>query len=163
MQDIDHPLSRRAAPGITDVPGGAEQPGRVAVHSRQNPGRLPDTRWRVNPYWIFLHKGQRYTQEHGKHVKTEGAQETASGFDAAEQIRWRFFGMLALRIGRGGGDQAKPLSVPEIIDGFSGNSLPFRLQPLVQVPFLRRGEHTDHLLSAISGSGSPCFGRPATG
>jgi len=29
----------------------------------------------------------------------------------------------------------------EIIDGFSGNSLPFHLQPLVEVPSLRRGEN----------------------
>ena len=60
-----------------------------------------------------------------------------------------------MRIDRGGGDQAKPLSVPEIIDGFSGNSPPFRLQPLVQVPFLRRGEHTDHSLSARFGQSCP--------
>jgi hypothetical protein len=38
----------------------------------------------VNPYWIFLHKGQRDAQEHGQHMKTEGAQKTAGGFDAAE-------------------------------------------------------------------------------
>ena len=37
-------LSRRAARGITDVPGGAEQSGRVAVRSRQDSGLLPDAR-----------------------------------------------------------------------------------------------------------------------
>ena len=71
--------------------------------------------------------------------------------------------MLDLRIGRGGGCQTKPLSVLEIIDGFSGNSLPFYLQPLVEVPCLCRGEDSGHLLSAISGSASPCLGKLASG
>ncbi len=31
-----------------------------------------------------LHKGEGDTKEHGKHVKTEGAQETAGGYGAAE-------------------------------------------------------------------------------
>src|ERR1700722_9486570 len=71
--------------------------------------------------------------------------------------------LVDLRTGRSGGCQNKPLSVLEIIDGFSGNSLPFHLQPLVEVPCLRRGEHIGHLLSAISGSASPCLGRSAEG
>jgi hypothetical protein len=33
---------------------------------------------------MYLHKGECYTQEHGKHVKTEGAQDTAGGLDAAK-------------------------------------------------------------------------------
>jgi hypothetical protein len=41
--------------------------------------------------------------------------------------------------GAGGTMQTSFLS--EIIDGFSGNSLPFHLQPLVEVPSLRRGEN----------------------
>ena len=44
IQDAGDSLRGRVASGITDLPGGAEQPGRVAVRSRQDTGLLPKAR-----------------------------------------------------------------------------------------------------------------------
>jgi hypothetical protein len=44
VEDAGDSLRGRVASGITDLPGGAEQPGRVAVRSRQDTGLLPNAR-----------------------------------------------------------------------------------------------------------------------
>jgi hypothetical protein len=106
IKDIGDSIGRRSAPGITDLSGGAEQPGRVAVRSRQDirfPAEL-FSKYRT-AQWPRAQQARERWAGHGRWFARRELNPLTIRRGVARLADWK---------GRGG--PCKPLSVPEIID-----------------------------------------------